>query len=240
MIDCGLPIKRMESALLALDIHPSELSAIFLTHEHYDHTASLRIKHPFPQKYGIPVYASSGLWRHLEHKTGILETSLKRVVMPNCNMRVGDFTVRSVPKPHDAVDPIAFTLRARRQSISVVTDLGTVTEPVFAAMRESDYIILESNHDRELELFSGRPRSLINRVLSRHGHLSNQQAAEALQKVTSHRLQGIALGHLSLDCNRPELALDTVRSALAGTDYRGFLVALPHHEVSDWLPVQQY
>lgn len=46
--------------------------------------------------------------------------------------------------------------------------------------------------------------------MSRHGHLSNTAAGEILAGLAGKKLKSAILGHLSRDCNSPELALETV------------------------------
>jgi len=53
------------------------------------------------------------------------------------------------------------------------------------------------------------------RIQSRHGHLSNAAAAGVIEELLPGKIERVLLGHLSRDCNTPELALETVRASLA-------------------------
>jgi phosphoribosyl 1,2-cyclic phosphodiesterase len=76
-------------------------------------------------------------------------------------------------------------------------------------------LLLEANHDvKMLQDCPHRPWSLKQRILSRHGHLSNESAADAAEQIVSAELRHIYLGHLSRECNRPELAFGAVNSRL--------------------------
>ena len=68
-------------------------------------------------------------------------------------------------------------------------------------------LVLESNHDvKMLQDCPRRPWSLKQRILGRHGHLSNLAAAEAAAQIMSAELKHLYLAHLSRECNKPELA----------------------------------
>ena len=59
MIDCGVPLRRLERSLHGLGIDPLSLDAIYVTHEHGDHTRAMSLKNPFPARYGVPVYGTN-------------------------------------------------------------------------------------------------------------------------------------------------------------------------------------
>lgn len=236
LVDCGIRLRRMEALLCSLGIDPASIQAIFLTHEHGDHTAALKPKTPFPQKYGIPVYANRGLWQRLRREIGCLDPQLMRVMTDACPIEVGNLSVSAFAKPHDAVAPLGYIIRGGEEQLGVVTDLGNVTTQIVERLKGSEYLIFESNHDYEMERASDRPWSLIRRVLGDEGHLSNHQAAEALARVVNRQTRGIALAHLSLDCNTPELAEETVGKELKKTPYKGFLATLPADKASRWFP----
>ena len=94
------------------------------------------------------------------------------------------------------------------------------------------HLVFESNHDVEMEMHSGRPYYLIRRVLGNLGHLSNAQAASSLGKMVTEETQQVILSHLSIDCNTPEMALESVRGALAAAGRRPALHAAPAGELA--------
>jgi phosphoribosyl 1,2-cyclic phosphodiesterase len=214
LLDCGVPLRRLERCLAIIGVEPSSVTALFITHGHRDHTAALDLKHPFAQRYRIPVYATGGFWRTSGAKTH-LEPDLRRHVVPGRPVDLGRCRVEPFLKPHDAAEPVGYTVRSSGRALSIATDLGCVPESVSDAVKDSDYLILESNHDRDMELNSGRSRRLIERVLSDVGHLSNDQAARALSRVVSRRTRLVLLSHLSIECNTPDLALRAARAALS-------------------------
>jgi len=117
--------------------------------------------------------------------------------------------------PHDANDPVGFLLHTPSGNIGVLTDLGHATKLVVERVRAANVLLLEANHDlKMLQDDPRRPWSLKQRILSRHGHLSNDGAADLVEQVASPGLARLYLGHLSRDCNRPELAQQTVADKL--------------------------
>ncbi len=226
LVDCGVSIRRLERYLDEMGVPPSSITAIFVTHSHRDHIAALDLKTPFAEKYGVPVYAPAGFWRSWAPR-GDLDESLRCTIEPGSPVDVGACVVTAFRKPHDCVDPVGYTVRCGDHSISIVTDLGCVPESVADAVRSSQYLVFESNHDREMELNSSRSRWLILRVLSDIGHLSNEQSARALSGIVSSETRLVLLSHLSLECNTPELALCAATRLLSSRSAARIEVAPP-------------
>lgn len=223
LVDCGLPIRRLEKSLQALNIDPHTLNGIFVSHEHGDHVRALQLRTPFPTQYHVPSYSSHLLWSG-QSSFGPVPHALCRAMEHGESVHAGALTVAAFKKSHDAIAPLGFRLTAPDgTSVAVVTDLGEVTDEVVRGALGCDYLIFESNHDRDMEQSSGRPWSLIRRVMGRYGHLSNDEAGEALTALITERTKGIMLAHLSLDCNTPARALQTVSSHLRRLRYDGVL-----------------
>lgn len=55
LIDAGVSLKKIEEGLNALNILPSSLNAILVSHEHSDHIQSLG---NLSKKFDIPVYTT--------------------------------------------------------------------------------------------------------------------------------------------------------------------------------------
>ena len=152
------------------------------------------------------------------------QDALERLLQAKFNWRifgtgdtfdVGDIKVDTFTVPHDASDPVGFLLRTAGGNIGFLTDLGHATKLVIERVRQANILLLETNHDMKmLQDDPRRPWSLKQRILSRHGHLSNEAAAEVAAQVVSAELKHLYLGHLSRDCNRPELAHRVVSARL--------------------------
>ena len=116
--------------------------------------------------------------------------------------------------PHDAADPIAFTIERRGVKAGIVVDLGYISNLVVERLRGCDCIVLESNHDLQMLRVGPYPWALKQRVMSRRGHLSNETVARYLANEFDGRARHVVLAHLSQKNNLPELALESARRAL--------------------------
>lgn len=202
LVDAGLPLKRMRAGLdgLALD-------GVLVTHCHHDHVASVA------RKLDAPFWMDAGNAREVVRKPGLGDVEV--CLFDGRPFRAGPFDVVPFPLPHPGGARwhcYGFLVACGGRRLAYATDLGHVPAHAGAVLAEADVLFLESNHDPDLERRSGRPRTTVDWVLSDHGHLSNDQCAEALGRVA--RPHTVILGHLSRDCNAPALALRTARRAL--------------------------
>ncbi|WP_018292206.1 MBL fold metallo-hydrolase [Verrucomicrobium sp. 3C] len=212
LVDAGLSSRRLEERLQAVGVEPSSLSGVFLTHEHADHARGLRV---FLRRHSVPLYCNEMTWLALGEEAMIdwrrLETASR--------LELDEMEMESFPVPHDAADPVGFLFHHAAGTVGVLTDLGYATRLVLEKMSRCRALLLEANHDPGLlQGDSRRPWSVKQRILSRHGHLSNQSAAEIAAEMARRGLQEIILGHLSADCNRPELVEEAIRNRLDRAD----------------------
>jgi Metal-dependent hydrolases of the beta-lactamase superfamily I len=211
LVDAGLSAKKLSERLAACGVTPDQLAGILITHEHSDHTSSLRV---LLGRYDLPVYCNAMTARALQD--GGLQHANWRLFQNGAEFSLGNFTVRAFSVPHDAADPVGFRISSADGCFGVLTDLGYATKVVFEALRGVKALLIETNHDEDLlQRDPRRPWSVKQRILSRHGHLSNAAAAGVLTELEAP-LHHVILGHLSRDCNSPELALDCVSRALNG------------------------
>jgi phosphoribosyl 1,2-cyclic phosphodiesterase len=210
LVDAGLSSRQINHRLATIGRSVDDVDAILLTHEHSDHTRGLGM---LCKTRPIPVYAN-----RLTAEAVATEEKLKvswRLFSTGHPFEVEDFTVESFSVPHDAYDPVGFAIHAGGCAVGVLTDLGHATKLVVERMRAMDVLVLESNHDMKLlQEDAIRPWALKQRIMSRHGHLSNDAAATLAGEVCSDRLRQVFLAHLSRDCNRPELAQRIVSEKL--------------------------
>jgi phosphoribosyl 1,2-cyclic phosphodiesterase len=138
-----------------------------------------------------------------------------RIFETGSTFSIGDLEVETFSVPHDAADPVGFLIHTGAGNIGFLTDLGYATRLIIQRVRTCNVLLLETNHDLKLlQDDTHRPWCVKQRILSRHGHLSNDAAAEVAEQVMSADLVHLYLGHLSNDCNRPDLARDTVAQRL--------------------------
>ena len=209
LVDAGLSAEQLEARLEEVDAVQAELLGVILTHEHGDHTSGLKT---FLKKRKIPVYASHGTKDALEPHLATVEW---RSFEAGAELLVGEFRVETFPVPHDAAEPIGMRVSAGKVKIGLISDLGFVTRLVVERLKGCHALVLESNYDEAmLRGEEKRPWSVKQRISARHGHLSNGAAAKLVEEVAGPELQELFLGHISEDCNRPELARRAIEEAL--------------------------
>lgn len=202
LVDVGFSGRQIRQRLATIGRVPENLTAILITHEHSDHISGLAA---IAEKARLPVYCNRATMEEIQRTLG---ANLDfRLFVAGGGFDVGDISVETFSIPHDAQDPVGFVLHTDAAKIGFATDLGHVTKLVLERLRATNALVLESNHDvRMLQDCPKRPWSLKQRILSRHGHLSNEAAADCVTEIMSDQLRHLYLGHLSRDCNKPELA----------------------------------
>ena len=211
LIDVGVSAKRTEQALLNIGVDPSSLSAIFVTHEHNDHIKGIRV---FAERYGIKVYASAGTLAGMEELNAVTSKT-KTDVIPDCGIEAGGMFVRTFRTPHDSRESTGYSIvTPDAKRIAVATDIGMITEEIMTAVYGSDLILLESNHDIGMLQNGPYPFFLKQRILSDHGHLSNENCAKTAVKLMESGTTRFVLGHLSKENNMPSLAYETTHAAM--------------------------
>lgn len=202
LIDAGFSLRQTRQRLATIGRGPENLTGILITHEHSDHIAGLAA---LSEKLHIPVYCNRPTREAIEYQLAVKLDC--RVFATGSSFEIGDLMVDSFSIPHDAQDPVGFLLQTTAGNIGFLTDLGHATRLVLERVRRANVLVLESNHDiKMLQDCPHRPWSLKQRILSRHGHLSNEAAADAAEHIMSADLRHVYLGHLSRECNCPELA----------------------------------
>ena len=209
LIDAGISCKALQEKLSLINVDIRDIDAILITHEHVDHIrgiSSIALKHK------IPIFANSDT-AHAILET--LDTSPRfKIFSTGETFEFGDLEIHPFSIQHDTLDPVAFTIRTSSLKLGFCTDLGFVTSLVKTHLKECDYLYIEANHEPSMVHASSRPMVYKQRVLSRQGHLSNQQCAELLAEIAHPNLKHIHLAHLSEECNHPDRALEVIRCSL--------------------------
>ncbi len=211
LVDAGLSARQLTARLATCGVTPDQLSGVLLTHEHGDHTRSLKV---LLGKHGLPVFCNALTARALQD-AGLPHRNW-RLFQNGSAFPLGDFSVLAFSVPHDAADPVGYRISSNGGCFGVLTDLGYATRMIFDVLKGIEGILIETNHDEALlQRDTRRPWSVKQRILSRHGHLSNAAAAQVLAELDAP-LHQVVIGHLSRDCNSPELATQSVATALSG------------------------
>lgn len=231
LIDAGLSAKQLSVRLLQVGIAPASLDGILLTHEHGDHVRGLKV---FLKQFPVPVFTTPATAR-LVREAGI-EGGHWKFFEAGQGFAIGGIQVETFAIQHDAVDPVGFVIGHETRRIGFLSDAGFVTRSVTERLRGVNGIFVEANYDEAmLESDTKRPWSIKQRISSRHGHLSNTQVSELICEIAHPAMQRVVLGHLSSDCNTPEIILTRLRACLAelGHVHVGLDCAC-QHEPSPW------
>ena len=212
LIDAGLPGKKIDEALKAIDEETKNIDGIFITHEHSDHIKGVGV---ISRKYDIPIYANADTWSAMEGSLGKIKEHNIKVIDKRSVTEIGDLNIKAFNIPHDASGPMGYTVSDGKKNISVATDFGTFTREIYDNVKDSEVILLESNHDVNMLKFGPYPYQLKRRILSEIGHLSNDDCGNAIvELVKCGNNKKIILGHLSNTNNQPDLAYATVLDVL--------------------------
>ena len=212
LIDAGLPGKKIDEALKSIGEKPEELNGIFITHEHSDHIKGVGV---LSRKYDIPIYANDRTWLAMEGSIGKIKEHNIKIMDRRSVVDIEDMSIKSFVIPHDAAAAVGYSVVSNDKKISVATDFGTFTEEIYSNIKDSEVILLESNHDINMLKFGPYPYNLKRRILSEVGHLSNDDCGKAIVDIAKNGVaKRIILGHLSNTNNHPDLAFQTVLSVI--------------------------
>ena len=211
LVDVGLSARETVRRLTECGIDPATIDAVVLTHEHSDHARGVSV---FARNFDVPVYTSPQT-REACGFGDVEDRMTFHEIRSSEPFDVGALTFHPFTVPHDAVDSFAFTVEGGGAKVALVTDLGYITRLVCDRVRGADVLILESNHDVEmLKICPQYPWSLKQRVLSKHGHLSNESVTKFLARDFDGKAEHLVLAHLSKNTNHPQLALLAARTGL--------------------------
>lgn len=210
LFDAGLNAGMLEYYLKQRGVLASQLSAIFVSHEHIDH---LRGAGTLARRYRLPVVASEGTFLAGERQFGFLRE--KVIQRPGRDICVGEVLVRSFAVSHDAAETVGFWIEVDGRNIVICTDLGCETASIREPLEAADLLVLEANHDVQRLWRGPYPFPLKKRVASPRGHLANTEAARLVSELSRDgKPRTVWLAHLSAANNTPALALDTVLEPL--------------------------
>ncbi len=216
LIDAGISGRKIYQGLEQTSTPLEKLAALLITHEHSDHTKS--VKTLMKKMKSLKAYANAMTWSQIgsevcEEQKAVFETG--------DSFPIGDIMVKTFRVSHDAAEPVGYTFSAEGKQISIVTDTGCMNEDIISEIREADILILEANHDVDMLKLGRYPWFLKQRVLGAEGHLSNTAAGETILRLLSEceKERCVLLAHLSKENNFPEMAYQTVKNILEEADF---------------------
>ncbi len=227
LVDAGVGIRQLQSAMHAIGVSPEVLDGVLVTHEHQDHVRGIL---PVLRRFGPPLYTSEGTWRELRGRLADIP-STPRFIAAGRPFALGEIVVEPFALSHDALEPLGFVFHAFGRKLVLATDLGYVSAKIRDLTRGAHTYIVEANHDVEMLRGGPYPWHLKRRILGDKGHLSNDSAAEYLLDVVTDATADVFLAHLSQENNHPETALAAVNRLFAtagGAAVEGVSLMLTH------------
>lgn len=216
LVDAGVSGIKIVEALNAINININEISAILVTHEHTDHIKSIGT---LSKKYNIPVFANKETWEAMPNEAKKIALDCHKDFVIDKKFAIGSLEILPFSIPHDAANPCGFNIFGSNKKISIATDIGHITSSIFNNLKNSSFMLLESNYDPEVLKYSPYPYQLKRRIAGPNGHLPNQDAGNTISKLIDSGLKSVMLGHLSKENNFPELAKQTVLEELVSNNF---------------------
>ena len=211
LVDSGFSGKKIENLLKKIGICPTTLDGILVTHEHIDHIKGVGV---LSRRYDIPVYGNIKTWEAMDKKLGNIKDSNKKIFSNEKFFNLGDLERLPFKIFHDAADPVGYIISKDNKKLSLLTDTGFVSKDIAEKIKDSNMYFLESNHDIQMLREGSYPYYLKERIRSKVGHLSNEDAGNLMGNLLSGIGEKIILAHLSDENNMPQKALSTVKTIL--------------------------
>lgn len=205
LIDIGVNYQYLCSELDKISVTPKEINAILITHTHSDHIKGLA---SLVKKTNLKVYILREMYEEI-----IKKVPSENIMFYEDPLYLEDLKINFIRISHD-VDGVGFIMEDKTSSLVYITDTGYINEKYLPLMKNKTLYVIESNHDEEMVMEGPYPYILKQRVLSDHGHLSNNTTAEYLSKIVGRNTKKIVLAHISENNNTPELALKTTKDVL--------------------------
>ena len=216
LVDAGVSSKKIQNALEGLNVDPSSIDGIIITHEHSDHVQGLGT---FAKKFNVPIFVNNKTLDNMPKQKEKLDGLKLNNFEVGDHFEINDLKIKSFSIPHDAANPCGFLINKNSKSIGIATDIGHMTTDVLKELEPSDFLLLESNYEPEVLKFSPYPYKLKQRIAGPNGHLPNEDAGKTISYLLKNNLKQAMLGHLSKENNFPELAYKTVVEELIASNY---------------------
>ena len=207
LIDLGMNNKYITSKLAEIDVLPSEIDYVFITHTHADHTGAMKT---FFKNNTPFIFLDEKMLPELEFLN-----DYPNLCFDNSTLNFDGLTVEILKTSHDAPGSRAYIFREDDSSVVYITDTGYINQKYFDKLTNLSLYIFESNHDVEMLMHGKYPSWLKARIRNDEGHLSNNQCAFYLSKFIGPNTKEVVLAHISKENNTPEIALDTLKSSLS-------------------------
>ncbi len=210
LFDAGISGKRAEARLASRGGDIRTVDALLVSHDHTDHVSCAGVFH---RKFDLPVYMTPPTYRAASSSRALGKFQDLRHFAAGDTLRFGQVSVETIATPHDAADGVAFVVDDGCHRLGILTDLGHLYDDLFDVVASLDAVVLESNYDPVMLECGSYPAFLKRRIQGRHGHLSNEESAELLNRA-GRKLGWACLAHLSAENNDPARALGVHRAVM--------------------------
>ena len=216
LIDAGVSCKKIITSLENINIDPSSIDGILITHEHIDHVQGLGT---LSKKFNIPVFVNQETLNAMPNQKNKISEDNIHIFKNSKEFNIGDLKIFPFPIPHDAANPCGFNIFKGTKKISIATDIGHMNTEILQKLEKSVFVLLESNYDPEVLKCSSYPYNTKSRIAGPTGHLPNETAGKTISHLINFGLKSAMLGHLSKESNFPELAYKTVVEELISNNF---------------------
>lgn len=206
LIDLGPSCAYVEKELKEINVTPTQIDGILITHTHVDHVGGLRV---FLKKYNSRVYLTKKMYDELDNTIVI-----NNPIIIDSDFSISDIDIKVIKTSHDVADSNGYILENNGKSVVYITDTGYIHFKNHKRLQNRSLYIMESNHDVELLMNGSYPYPLKQRILGDRGHLSNQDSSYYLSHFIGRDTECVILAHLSEDNNTSDLALKTLKYTL--------------------------
>lgn len=229
LIDAGMNLKYLTEQLSYLEILPSDINYIFVTHTHKDHVGSLKT---FIKKNKPTICLGKKMLKDLEY----LKDYDNLILLDNI-IELEDVLVETIKISHDTSESLGYIFTSNNKSLVYITDTGYINNKYFTKIYNKNMYIMESNHDVEMLMHGSYPPWLKQRVLSDKGHLSNKASSFYLSKLIGDNTNYVVLAHLSHENNTEEIAMNTLCTTLKEYDvkFNNIFIAKQNEKTKDFI-----
>lgn len=211
LVDGGFSGIKIEKLLSSIDVCPTTIDYILITHEHLDHVKGVGV---LSRRFDIPLLANEKTWVGMDKTIGKIKDKNIKIIDSYKKFQLDDLVIDPFKIYHDALEPLGYCIYYKNTKISIITDTGWVCDSMKNKIRGSSLYFMESNHDVKMLREGSYPYYLKERVSSEEGHLSNIDAGSALSDVLLGNGEKVLLAHLSRENNSPFLAYETVKKCI--------------------------
>ncbi|NGX56399.1 MAG: putative metallo-hydrolase YycJ [Candidatus Anoxychlamydiales bacterium] len=215
LIDLGISYLQLKKRLQEINVNPDEIDAVFVTHEHMDHISGLKL---FIENHNSLIICNVDVAKAIRNQLNIEENF--KIFSTHSSFEFKDMKIFPFSIMHDTIDPVGYIFNVDNLKFAFCTDIGFVSSLVKKYLTDCNYLYLEANHSINMVHSCNRSKIYKDRVLSRVGHLSNDDFFKLLSEIYNDKLKHIHIAHISQNCNSYDLLKDLMEDFLKDKKYK--------------------